>query len=143
MTPLFFNTFSTIVSLSQKSNHKIITLVAKMVEDNFLEKGNEEKKEKNYTFILQHLQHYPKNQTTKSYHKKLDKKNEKKINKNGQKISNNSCSKMTEDNFFKKGNQEKKEKNDTFIFQHLQHYRQPVPKIKPQNHNSCSENDIR
>ena len=74
MTPLFFNTFSTIVSLSQKSNHKIITLIAKMTEDNFFKKGNQEKKEKNNTFILQHLQHCPKNQTTKSYHKKLDKK---------------------------------------------------------------------
>ena len=40
MTPLFFNTFSTTVSLSQKSNHKIITLVAKMAEDNFFKKGN-------------------------------------------------------------------------------------------------------
>ena len=40
MTPLFFNTFSTIVSLSQKSNHKIITLIAKMTEDNFFKKGN-------------------------------------------------------------------------------------------------------
>jgi len=35
MTPLFFDTFSTIVSLSQKSNHQIITLVEKMAEDNF------------------------------------------------------------------------------------------------------------
>ena len=40
MTPLFFDTFSTIVSLSQKSNHKIITLVEKMTEDNFFKKRN-------------------------------------------------------------------------------------------------------
>ena len=46
MTPLFFNTFSTIISLSQKSNHKIITLIAKMTEDIFFTKGNQEKKEK-------------------------------------------------------------------------------------------------
>ena len=63
--------------------------------------------------------------------------------RNKKKLATTLVAKMTEDIFLKKGNQEKKEKVDTFILQHLQHYRSPIPKIKPQNHNSCSKNGRR